>query len=462
MNQGTAPSPLSRLVDLQRRARHAGSVDELSFLLVNDSLHLVAYRQSALWSSQQGVQALSGVVQVEANAPYVRWLQGLMAQCASTLTTHGPIDPQTLPEDIRRAWSNWLPAHAFWLPLPATGEPAAGGWLLARELPWTSQEGALLAEWLDSWSHARQALSRPVRSSWLGLGPLLSRSPASAPPPAGDPRSRAQPPWWRRTPVLGGALLLLCLLPVRLTVLAPGELVPANPDIIRSPLEGVIATFHVQPNDAVRQGQALFGFDEAILRSKLAVALQALATAEAEYRQTAQQTLSDPKARALLAPLSGSIEEKRAQAEYLNEQLARAQVLSPREGIVLFDDPTEWIGRPVTVGERILRVARPEDVEVEAWVAVADAIPLQNAAAVTLYLNASPLSPVQARVRYLSHEALERPDGTFAYRLRATLSTPTDHRVGLKGTVRISGRWVPLVYWVMRRPWAVVRGYIGW
>jgi hypothetical protein len=126
------------------------------------------------------------------------------------------------------------------------------------------------------------------------------------------------------------------------------------------------------------------------------------------------------------------------------------------------DDPTEWIGRPVSLGERILRVARPGDVEVEAWVAVADAIPLQEAAAVTLHLNANPLSPVQAQLRYLSHDAVERPDGTYAYRLRAGLSAPTEHRVGLKGTVRISGRWVPLVYWVMRRPWAAVRGFVGW
>lgn len=52
--------------------------------------------------------------------------------------------------------------------------------------------------------------------------------------------------------------LVLCL-PVRLTVLAPGELVPARPAVIRAPLEGVIDTFHVQPNQAVKKDQPLFG-----------------------------------------------------------------------------------------------------------------------------------------------------------------------------------------------------------
>lgn len=444
MNPNPVPSHLlTRLIDLQRRARHVDRVAELRFLLVNDSHQLAAYRQGALWLSGRGVQALSGVVQVEANAPYVQWLDEMMGHASALLPSHGPLDPTFLPEPIQKAWSTWLPLHAYWLPLATGLEKTKGGLLLARELPWTHQEGLLLSEWVDSWSHAWRAVNHPPKWHWRGWM---------------QHRQRAAPRQWA---ILVGGLLLMCLLPVRLTVLAPGELVPTNPDIIRSPLDGIIATFHVQPNDPVRQGQPLLGFDEANLRSQLAVAEQQLTTAMAEYRQTAQQTLSDPRAKAQLAPLSGRIEEKRAEVAFLREQLVRARVVAPRDGIVLLDDPTEWIGRPVSVGERILRVAQAGDVEVEAWVSVADAIPLEPATAVTLHLNTSPLSPVQASIRYLSHEAVERPDGTYAYRLRATLTEPTEHRVGLKGTVRISGRWVPVIYWILRRPWAVVRAYVG-
>ena len=93
---------------------------------------------------------------------------------------------------------------------------------------------------------------------------------------------------------------------------------------------------------------------------------------------------------------------------------------------------------------------------------LADAIPLAEQAGVSLYLNASPLSPVEASLRYLAHDAVERPDGNYAYRLRATLTEPTGHRVGLKGTARLQGRWVPLAYWVLRRPLASVRAAVGW
>ena len=224
----------------------------------------------------------------------------------------------------------------------------------------------------------------------------------------------------------------------------------------------MIDTFHIQPNQKVVKGQPLFGFDEALIQSRLDVSRQALATAEAEYRQTAQQALTDPKSKAQLVILTGRIEEKRAEAGFLADQLGRARVLAPQDGITLFDDPSEWIGRPVTVGERIMRIATPADVEVEAWVPLADAIPLAEQASVSLYLNASPLSPIDAKVRYYAHDAVERPDGNHAYRLRARLHSPTDHRVGLKGTARIQGRWVPLAYWVLRRPLAAIRTAIGW
>lgn len=439
-----AGNPLVTLLELGRQARQALSARELAFLLVNDSHRLVPYRQAALWFVDGGVDCLSGVMQVEANAPYVQWL----ARRCAALAAQGEavrIEAAALPPGEAAEWNEWLPGQGLWLPLREPGRAVpSGGLLLARDLPFSEQEVALLAEWSDTWHHLW--LARRARRPWWRRGP----------------RDTARP-WWKR-PAARWALLALAALaiPVRLTVLAPGELVPARPATVRAPLEGVIDAFHVQPNERVQAGQALFGFDQALLQGRLDVARQALATAEAEYRQTAQQALADTRSKAQLALITGKIEEKRAEVVFLDEQRQRARVLAPQDGIVLLDDPAEWLGRPVSVGERILRIATPGDVEVEAWVPVADAIPLAEDAPVALHLNASPLAPVHARLRYLAHEAVERPDGSFAYRLRARLDTPTEHRVGLKGTARLSGRWVPLGYWMLRRPLAGLRAYTGW
>jgi hypothetical protein len=449
---------LAALLDLSRRARLATSARELAFLLANDTHALVPYRQAAFWLAGEGVHTLSGLVQIEANAPYALWL----AQVCRYLSTQvadatRAISASDLPPELAQDWSEWWPAHALWLAMPGlTGavpqDGSDAGLLLVRDAPWTTEEQALIREWVDVSWHAFAALHRPRGPSWRIF---LKRLRAQVTLQPGRH-------WWQQ-PALRWVTLLLVILvfPVRLTVLAPGELVPAHPVMIRAPLDGVVDVFHVQPNQFVKKDQALFGFDEALIQSRLDVATQALSTAETEYRQTSQQALTDAKAKPQLAMLTGKIEEKRAEVDFLRDQLTRARVLAPQDGMALFDDPTEWIGRPVTVGERIMRMAAPGDVEVEAWLPLADAIALPADAPVSLYLNASPLFAVNAQLRYMAHDAVQRPDGSYAYRVRAALQAPTEHRVGLKGTAKLHGAWVPLIYWVLRRPLATLRSTLG-
>lgn len=453
--EGSAPGAGSaaRLLELARRARQAGSLDVLGFLAVNDSLQLAPYRQSALWLREGGVRALSGVVQIEANAPYAHYLARLCKHLAERpADAPAVLTSESLPPDLAGEWADWLPAQGLWLPL-LDGQ---GGLLLLRDPAWSPEEQASLLEWAAIWTHAWRAAAPRAEGGWwrrLSGGKAQETTGTTGTPQA----------WWRR-PRLRWLLLAagVLMLPVRLSVLAPGELVPARPAVIRAPLEGVLGSFQVKPNEAVKAGQPLFRFDDAALQARLEVARQSLAGAEAEYRQAAQLAVSDPRYKAQLAPLMGKVEERRAEAEYLQGQLERAHVLAPEDGIVLFDDPSEWIGRPVSTGERIMRLARAGDVELEAWLDLGDAIPLPEEAEVRLYLNASPLQAIEARLRYMAFEAVQRPDGRYAYRVRARLDQATEHRVGLKGTAKLSGERVPLIYWVLRRPLALLRQVLGW
>lgn len=440
--------PLLQLLTLSRRARLAGSPAELAFLAVNDSHALVAYRQAALWFAEGGVEALSGVVEAEANAPYAQWLDGVCRFLVGEYREAARVEAIHLPAELAGEWAEWLPPYVLWLPFAGD----AGGLLLAADRPWPEAVLPLLAEWAEIRHHAWLARRRPALWSWPRLKAVLRQAAAGEP----------ERPWWRqRRTRLGGLVLLALLFPVRLSVLAPGELVPANPAVIRAPLDGVVGQFQVQPNETVKAGQPLFNFDEAAVAARQEVAAQALATAQAEYRQYAQQALSDTKSKAQLATLLGKIEEKRAEADFSKDQFERSHVLAPQDGIALFDDPSEWIGKPVQTGERIMRIAAPGDVEVEAWLPIGDAIPLPEGAAVSLYLAASPLSSLSAYVRYVAHDAMPRPDGSYAYRVRARLDAPTGQRVGLKGTARVNGGWVPMIYWMLRRPLATIRQTLG-
>ena len=437
-------------LDLSRRARHAADPIELGFIAVNDTHLLSPYRQAALWFELEGIRVLSGVVQPEANAPYVHWLKRVFHVLADTQASATPVTASELPDDISNEWAEWLPAHALWLPLapkPVADDeiaPDRGGLLFARDDPWDPDEVAMVAEWIDVWHHAWHAKFRPSPWAWFRWRQMV--------------RAFVKPK--RLAFALGIVAVLLS--PVRLTVLAPGELVPANPAVIRAPLDGVIGSFAVRPNESVKTGQLLFDFDQAPLVARYDVANQSLLTALAEYRQSAQMALNDLKSKAQLAVLQGKIEERKAEADFLKGQLDRSHVAAPYDGIALFDDPSEWIGKPVVTGERIMRIAAPDDIEVEAWLPVADAIPFPDKAPISLFLNASPLNSVKATVRYASHDAVQRPDGSFAYRVRATLNDKTTHRVGLKGTAKLSGEWVTIGYWISRRPIAAIRQALGW
>lgn len=473
------PQDLARLLDLERRARHSGDDRELAFLLVNDTHALTPYRQAVLWSSTRGVLALSGLLQAEANAPYVQWLGKLIKHVAARATAPAPkgqpgaqdptppnssaqrapqrFDASTVPTPLGTEWADWWPSEALYIALPP--DPLAGkqsdetvALVLVREEHWSDTDTTLLHEWLDAAAHVYWIQQRRHRSGWRIAGQTLRRILLGRPG-----RAWWKGPWWLWALVIGGVLSL----PVPLSVLAPGELVPAHPMVVRAPVEGVVDVFHVKSNQDVAKGDPLFGFDEALIQSRAEVARQTLATAEVEYRQTSQQALSDPRVRPQMAVLVGKIEEKRAELNYLREQRKRSLVLAPQDGVVLIDDPNEWIGRPVSVGERILRIASPTDVEVEAWLHLADAIALPNGAKVQLYLNADPVSPVQATLRYMAHDAVQRPDGAYAYRVRATLAQVTQHRVGLKGTAKLLGPDVALGYWLIRRPLAAARAYLG-
>src|SRR5690606_18216874 len=92
---------------------------------------------------------------------------------------------------------------------------------------------------------------------------------------------------------LAGALLLVLLVRVRQSVLAPAEVVPRNGQVVAAPLDGVVAEFLVKPNQSVQAGQVLMRFDATSLKAQADVAERTLGVAEAELKANAQRAFSD-------------------------------------------------------------------------------------------------------------------------------------------------------------------------
>ncbi len=435
---------LSTLLQLEQRARRC-SAQELAFLMVNDTTGVVAYQQAVLWQralpGTGKVVALSGASSPDAAAPYVVWLHKSLA--AMDLDDDGvprPIQATDLPQSLAAEWAEWLPAHALYCPLDAGQGQRLGGLLLARSAPWHEGDIRLLS-----------VLAGAYAQAWL----LASRPPAAL-------------PWMerlrqRRRLVIGVAAMLsvLALLPVRQSVLAPAEVVPITPMQIRAPFDGVVDSIAITPNAQVNEGQVLVSLDTTQLRTKQRVAAKSREIAEAEYGQAAQQALSDPSVKGRLALLQSKIDQQSAELAFAEEQLRRAELSAPASGIAVFDDANDWIGRPVTVGERIMTVADPTRVELEIQVPVGDVATFETGAETLFFPNVAPDRPISASLVFASHVSQLTAESVLAHRFRAGFDGQGgDLRLGMKGTAKIYGDRRPLLLWLLRRPLAIVRQWL--
>lgn len=268
----------------------------------------------------------------------------------------------------------------------------------------------------------------------------------------------AMPGWKVAVPLL---LVVACLfIPVRQSVLAPAEVVPHQGRVVAAPLDGVIQSFVVQPNQRVHQGDVLVRFDDTTLKAHADVAERALNVAEAEYRASSQRAFQDADSKARLDFLSAQVAQKRAERDYATALLNCAEIRADREGIAVFADADRWTGKPVRTGERLMELADPMLAALRIELDVGDAIQLQQDAPITLFLDSDSLTPHAAQLARIAYESEQTPAGNLAYRLDGRF-TDAPPRIGLRGTAKLSGEYVPLAVYLFRRPLPVIRQAIG-
>lgn len=439
--------PLASLAtELESRARAAESPAELAFSIANDTYPAVRFRQALVLDDRNRVLTVSGLARLEEDSPYLLWVRRAWPWIITQLPeTGGWFAPSAemlgdAPADIGDGWREWWPAGVLALPLRRrSGELLGWAGFQLDQSP-HPDAAALLARLLPGWSYCWEMLAgkprRGIRSRWQALGGTRRR-------------------------FIGLAIAALFLMPVHQTALAPAEVVALDAMMITAALDGVVRTVHVRPNQAVRAGDPLFSLDDTTLRNRLEVARKSVAVADAELQAATQLTFVDSRNRAELATLIGRAEERRAELTAVQEQLQRVTVTAPYDGVAVFGDPDDWQGRPVATGERIMLLANPERPGMLIHLPVADAIALDVGAPTKLFLTVRPLSPLHGTIIETSYQAIVTPEGIASYRLRASIDS-NDARIGLRGTAKLYGHRVPLVYYLMRRPLARLREWSGW
>jgi multidrug resistance efflux pump len=247
-----------------------------------------------------------------------------------------------------------------------------------------------------------------------------------------------------------------------MSVLAPAKIVAKDPVVVSAPIDGVIATIDVPPNSAVAEGQVLFKYEDTTFRNEYEVAERNLDVAVAQYRRAAQGSFLEAEQKADVPLLKAEVELRETERNYAYERLTKVEVKAEQSGLLLYTDKSDWIGKPVVVGQRIMELANPQQLEVRIDMPVDDAIVLREDASVALFLNANPFASVPAKVSHASYHAEVLPNNTLAYRVTAQLQEGSaELRIGWQGSAKVYGEKVSLFTYLFRRPISAVRPWIG-
>ncbi|MBF0182179.1 MAG: HlyD family efflux transporter periplasmic adaptor subunit [Magnetococcales bacterium] len=435
------PEEALALTEIHASLRRSETLPALHYRVLHAIHPLVPHDQAVLLEWRRGkarMVAASNIAAPDRKAPQVILLERLATALLGAGLDAQPLDlsSATLPKEVEKLWRELETPPLLWVSLPLPEGGWQGGMFLMRlAAPWSARDLAILA------LHAEVAAE-----AWRGW----------------PCRKRPIGPGWRHVAIIVGLLVASLALPVTQSALAPVRIVARQPEVVTAPIDGVIRAVRVQPGLQVQPGTLLFTLDETELRGQHQVAMEEWRVARAEYDQDAQKSVRDPESSARLALLSAKEQLQRIRAEYAKQRLEQVEVTARRAGVVVLDDVDGLIGKPMKTGEKIMEIADPEQVEARILLPVADAIVLTTGGEVTLFLDAAPLDPVQARIRQINYEAEKSPQGHLVFRVVADLPNGATLQLGWSGTAKLHGQRVALAFQLLRRPLTALRQYLGW
>ncbi|MEY2891040.1 MAG: hypothetical protein RJA98_948 [Pseudomonadota bacterium] len=448
-------SSVAELIRLEGEIRNLTQVDDLWLHFVNEAGAVLPCAQALVFCARthragqrwQGrLEHAAAVNAVASDGPMARWLEALAAaaHAASGEAAAYAFDVQALGDTSDPSAQQMPLRQGLWLPLPDhRGQPLRAA-LLLGQVPWEGHAVVIARRLAAAYAHAALAIrGRQSASTWAERWPVARWRVAAA--------------------VAGIVLAALVLVRVPLATLAPVEVVPAQPFVVAAAAAGVVERVLVEPGARVRAGTPLVQLVDTTLRNDFEVAAQRLAVAQARTLRVQQAAVDDAAIKHELAMAQTEQAVAQAELDFASDMRATSVLKAAIDGVALFSDPRDWMGRPVAVGEAILRVADPTRTEFHVRVPVADASNVRVGLPVEVYLDAEPLTPRRAVVVRAAYKAEADAAGVASFLVTAHL-TDANHdvpRLGLRGTAQILGDDVTLFFYLFRRPLTTLRQTLG-
>ena len=435
----TAPSPLQILIAIEGEALDAKDILSLKHIAVNRPRSLLKFGH-VIWVHRNGhsirLDAISSQSQIDKTTPFAQWMTSELTARARKNLLDSEAEWQF--DNNKDEGSLAYPfSHALYAPF--SPHPKSGGLLFTRDTKFKDREKPQI-----------KRLSQIFGVTAAAMGQ----------------RKRARMTIKKRNIFYGTliALALLSFIPVPMTTLAPAEIVAESPYIITAPMDGVVEQILVPPNTLVNEKTPLVRLVDTTYKNEYILAEQEQFVADAKLRQASLTSFIDNKAKREIAVAKAEKSMANARQNYARDRLSKTIIQTPKSGLAIYSDPTEWSGRPVATGETIIQIADPSRVLLRIDVPLTVGESLQNEARVRMFMDSDPLTPIEAEIMNASFYAQATPNGQMAYEAYAALDLTESSelpRIGTRGVAKIYGETAPLGYWLLRRPITIARQFLG-
>lgn len=423
---------LNRFLALGKKLRGASSPQQVARIACSDSQQLLHF-DSCLFFFGHSLKliAASNVSTIDATSSTAVYWRQQVRKHFSEAKQKRPLQVSIEDTQSRSAAAQ----HLIIMPIGKNGEE--GCLVLLRGKPLAEQEIEVLRELA---AYIQQALLALRGARTFSVRRLIARRPL----------------------IVFAVISAICLIPVRQSVLAPATLTAIEPRIVSARTDGVIREINIPPNAQVENGQLLFTLEDAEVTAEIDRVQQEIALYQERLRMTRQYNFQQASAGHKLAQAETDLSIRNLDLDYQQSLLEKTRVKAPATGVAIYTDPSEWIGRRIRAGEKVMEIVQPQSRQIQIDLPTSDSISLPENAHTVFYAESDPLSPIEGQLRYHSLLTAEGENLPASYRLLAAIQKDQAQiRINTRGHARVYGTRVPLVYYLLRRPLASARRWIG-
>lgn len=420
----------------------------LFFIILNDSFYAIPYDRAVLmqWGDYPKILGVSGEYQEAKRSELPeKWLSIL--QNIKTPTTPQLLEETSFPDGFQ-GWKGAqaeMPSSVIWEPLITFKNGGIGFWIEkwkggTHGDSFTKDQIEFLHIFLTpAYTEALKKETHPFKKYFLRK--LLKN-------------------YWKI--LLFIILLATLFIRIPLRVVAPSEVVPKKPIIVAAPIEGIIEEVLVQPGQHVLKGNVLVEYDKKVYQQELKAAQKTVQIAQEELTRAFTLGLKEEKSLSEISELELKLEKEKIHLKLVEVQMNKLTITASEDGVVIMQNPEEWRGKPVKIGEKIITLGNPHKTQLKAWIPENDYIPIDFETPVNVYLNVAPEKALHAKITFVSNESVLNEAQIPSFIAEADwVEESEETRLGLKGTTVLYGNNVSLLYYILRKPISTFRRLSG-